>query len=145
MIGSFYMVKTYKSGFSLMELMIVIAIMGTLAAVGGYAMMNYLRSANESATKANLKLLKSSIDQFYLRMGQYPTRLRDLVSDKGLDDKQKKRWPGTFIDGGKLPDDAWGTKFRYKVTPGQKHKYQLYSYGPNKQGSPKSEWLSAWD
>lgn len=117
-------IKQMKSGFSLMELMIYIAIVGLLVAVGVPAYVGYQQRARHSTTEQNLRLLKSSINLYQMEQNKYPARLEDLAERPKGD--EGKKWH-QYIE--RVPQDGWGSEFYYKVTPGGKHPYELYSYG----------------
>jgi general secretion pathway protein G len=71
-----------QSGFTLLELIIVIAIIGILATIAMPALRNVPIRAKESVLKNNLHTLRDMIDQYYGDKGKYPTALDDLVSEK---------------------------------------------------------------
>lgn len=81
---------------------------------------------------------------FNAHTGQYPARLNDLLK-KPADEKIARKWEGPYLKAKEVPEDAWGSKYVYKLTPQAEHKYDLYSYGPNGKGSPKEEWISVWN
>jgi general secretion pathway protein G len=137
--------RCVRQGFTLIELIIAIAILVILAGVIGPIVMNQLDKAKVSSTKSNLRSIKSAIDMFKIDTGKYPTKLRDLV-EKPREENVAKKWQkGGYLEGGELPRDGWSEDFQYKVTPGGKNPYELYSYGPQGPGSPNSEWHSVWD
>jgi general secretion pathway protein G len=134
-----------RSGFTLIELVVAIAILAVLAAIVGPAIMNKIDNARKSATLSNLKTLKTAIDTFKSGTGRYPAKLHDLV-EKPKEEAVARNWQkGGYIEGGELPQDSWHEDFQYKRTPEAKNPYELYSYGPNGAGAPKDEWISVWN
>lgn len=127
-----------RRGFTFIELMVVIVILGLLAGIGVPAYMYWANKAKVSTTKSNLKLLQNTIDLYHLERGKYPAKLSDLTGDA--------KNPGLLR---KIPVDSFqgGKEFYYKVLPaGSKHPYELYSYGPNgPEGGEPEERISAWD
>ena len=129
-------VTNAKTGFSLVEIMIVIVIMGLLLGVGIPTFISQKRQANLNTTKANLAVLSGAIDSYNMEFNNYPKKLDDLLHPpKGT----------SFLSKKQLPKDSWGTAFMYKETPGKEHPYELYSYGPNKLAAKPEERISAWD
>lgn len=134
-----------RPGFTFMELVIAMTILLILSAVVGPMFMRYVDRARVTGTRQNMGTLRSSIDMFKSEIGKYPVKLRDLV-EKPREEAVARKWPkGGYIQGGELPEDAWGEPFQYKRTPEGKNPYELYSYGPEGPGSPKDEWISVWD
>ena len=132
-----------RSGFSLIEIMIAIAIMVILAAVAMPAFLNYLEQGRESTTKSNLAVINGAIKSYYLQIGKYPTKLNDLV-EKPKDEEAASKWRHPFIEN-EIPVDGWGNKFQYKMTPeGAAHPYELYSFGSKGKSAPKNEWINVW-
>jgi general secretion pathway protein G len=133
-----------RPGFSLMEILIALLIVGIMAAVGGYALQGYLSRAAKTSTKTTLKVLKNAIMLYEADTGRLPASLRDLAKQP-RDEKVAKKWEGPYIQGDSLPLDGYKKKFIYKPESDGTHPYQLYSFGPNGKGAPKSEWISVWD
>lgn len=138
--------KSNKPGFSLLEIMIAVTIMGILAAVVGPALFGYLARAKVSKTKTELRFFKQQIEQFNADIGEYPKTLNDLVvCPKGLESK----WFGGGVAGLKgagylksLNKDAWGNPYVYKPEGSDGNPYTLYSYGPDKKD--KKGLIDAW-
>lgn len=133
-----------RSGFTIMELMIAIAVLAIISVVVVPNIFSYLDRAKVSRTKSDLLALKGAITQYNLAVGKWPSRLKDLVQPP-MDEKDKAKWPGSFFEKKELPEDPWGSNYVYKVSPaGAEYPYELYSYGKNQKGSPQSEWISVW-
>ncbi len=134
-----------QNGFSLIEIMIGLAIIMLIAAVVGPAAINFLAQAKKKTTYATLRTLKSVIQQYKVDVRQYPKTLQDLVR-KPKDEEIARRWmDGGYISGGEVPEDGWDNPFKYSQKQDQNNPFTLYSYGPNGPGSPKGEWFSVWD
>lgn len=134
-----------QSGFSLIEIMIALAIIGLIAAVGVPNFIAYQKRAAKQTTHSTLRTLKTVIEQYKIDVREYPKTLQDLVRPP-KDEDQRKRWlEGGYIGGSEIPEDAWGNPFKYSQKQDKNNPFTLYSYGPNGPGSPKGEWLSAWD
>ncbi len=119
--------RNHKNGFSLIEIMIVILIIGVLAAVafGGFA---FLQRAKATATDSKLATLDSALESYNLRLGQYPTELRELVEGPS-DAKLQRKWGEPLANENDLKD-GWSQEFVYQVNPkGTRPPYELYSIG----------------
>lgn len=130
-----------RAGFSLIEITIVVAIIGLIIGIAVPGLMTARKKANVTATKATLRSLEAAIDEFRSDTGAYPTRLHDLFA-RPVDEKVSKRWEGPYVKKDVF-NDAFGNEIQYQVTKGQKNPYELYSYGPNGEGSPREEWIDA--
>lgn len=133
--------RNSKSGFTLIELIIVIAILGILVVTIGPGMFKYISSAKKRKTETTLATLKTAVDSYYADIGKYPTSLTDLVRKPA--DVPAKKWD-KFLNVDEVPTDSWGENFVYKVTPKAAHPFELYSYGPTGPGSAPDEWYSVW-
>ena len=82
-----------ESGFTLIELLIVVAILAVLAAIAIPMVASRIDEARASANVANIRLLQSAVDLYYLDCSQYPTDFQgDLTADSGVDG-----WNGPYI------------------------------------------------
>ena len=118
-------------GFTLLELLVVVAIIGLLA---GYVAPRYFGQIGRSevnAAKAQIDALEKALDQYRLDTGTYPSNelgLNALVTRP----PNEAKWNGPYLRKG-VPLDPWGKPYIYKM-PGEKGEYDLISYG--KDGQP---------
>ena len=134
--------ENIQKGFTLVEMLIVLAIMGIVIAVATPAYLTYKRGAQKRATLANIRNIKLALEQYREDVSDYPASLRDLV--KKPTDEKSEGWDGPYLSSKDEPKDGFGNKFHYAVTPGAENPYELYSYGRKGKGAPKDEWIDAW-
>ena len=133
-----------RAGFSLMEIMIAVTILGLVMAMVGPALNNTLKKGKIRTTKSTMRSFKDAISSYQMEVGKIPQTLKDLIK-KPREESAAKKWEGPYIEKEDIPEDPWGENFVYKLTPGSKHPYELYSRGPNGVDAPKEEWISVWD
>jgi general secretion pathway protein G len=130
-----------RSGFTLIEIIVALAIVGIMA-VGGFTVFKYLDKAKVSKTKTELSTLRLAIEQYQTDTGAYPVTLQDLQT-KPADQKMAKRWEGPYVD--KEVEDGWRHPFAYELKQkGSKPPYELYSWGKDGEGSTEGHY-SVWD
>ncbi len=136
--------KTHlKSGFTFIEIIIAVAIIGILALIVGPSVLRYRTQAQLNATATNAKVLKRATDSYFLAVGKYPSKLEDLLKKPA--DVPLKKWIAPFLDVSEIPMDSWGNPFAYKLNAkSDNHPYDLYSWGPTGPGSAPDEWIDAW-
>lgn len=133
--------RTTREGFTLVEIMIALAIIGVLGAVIVPNFMSYLERSRRKAIRLSLVGVKKEIETFNADTHRYPEKLRDLAKKPSY---EIKGWDGPYLTQEVI--DPWGEPIQYKATPNDaKRPYQLYSFGPSKRGAPKEEWISVWD
>jgi general secretion pathway protein G len=119
-----------QGGFTLVELLVVMVILGLLAALVVPAYLGRERKARSQAAKTQIELFGTALDTFRLDVGRYPS------SQEGLAALQEGRgipgWDGPYLKKG-VPADPWGRPYLY-VSPGEHGDYDLYSYGAD--GAP---------
>ena len=144
-----YVHKTARSGFTLIEIMVAIAIVGIMLAIVVPGFMKMYRGAQRKTAKQSLKMMQSAINLFVLDVGKEPEQLNDLVRRPApspyYEEDMIDEWnPEGYLSTNKVPLDPWKSKFQYRLTLGGKHRYELYSYGPSRRGAPKAEWIRVW-
>lgn len=122
-----------QRGFTLLELLVVLAILGLLIGLVAPAALRQLGSAKEKIAHQSIERLGSVLDIYKLDVGSYPS------TDQGLQalivrPSGQTRWNGPYLKGDKIPEDPWGHPFQYR-SPSQRpgHDYDLYSLGPTGQ------------
>lgn len=116
------MKSAIKQGFSLLELLIVIAIMGLIVSLVAPEMFSKLDSSKQKTAVAQMKMLQTSIDTYRLDVGDFPASLDELIKS------DKKGWDGPYLPKD-VPLDPWGNPYVI-VKPGENNQpYQLMSYG----------------
>ena len=130
-----------SKAFTLIEMMVVLAIIAGLAALVGPAIFKNLKKADATTAKTQIVQLGNSVKDYYMDMHQYPKRLEDLVQNPGSD-----KWNGPYLEGGALPKDPWGNDYLY-ISPGEHGDYDLYSFGADsaKGGEGKNADITNWD
>ncbi len=108
-------------GFTIIELLIVMAILGMLAVMVAPNLFNQADSARRDAVLSQISSLGSALDAYRLDIGQYPDSLEGLVRDTS----NRSTWNGPYIRGD-LPVDPWGNEYQYESDG---RDYTLMSYG----------------
>jgi general secretion pathway protein G len=120
------------SGFSLIELMIVIGIMGLLIGLVGPKLMERFDGAKVDTTRVQMKQIGSTLKTYRLDCGQYPTTeqgLDAMIHKSSTGPDCKNYAPGGYMDK-KVPHDAWDQEFMY-TSDGST--YEIKSYGSDKK------------
>ncbi len=121
-------------GFTLLELLVVMVIIGLLAGYVGPKFFGQIGKSEVKATRAQIDGLQKSLDQYRLDVGRYPTTeqgLTVLVTKPG----DEPRWAGPYLSKA-VPKDPWKNDYQYR-SPGEHGEYDLLSYG--RDGRPGGE------
>lgn len=122
-------------GFTLVELLVVMAILVLLAGVVGPRVLNYLGSSKSKAAKVQIEALATSLELFHIDVGRYPSTsegLRALVAKPA----SAAVWNGPYLKKSEVPVDPWGRDFVY-AAPGKRGPFDLSSLGAD--GAPGGE------
>jgi general secretion pathway protein G len=128
--------------FTLIEIMIVVAILGMLAALVAPNLIGSLDKAKVKATKSQLVSLKDAVQQYYFDMSEYPQSLENLLVNPGND-----KWDGPYLDAKNVPKDGWDNDFQYSVPGSDNMPFEVMSLGADKQsgGNGYNEDISCWN
>jgi general secretion pathway protein G len=126
-----------RRGFTLIEIMAVVLIIGMLSALVGTAIVSNIGQARQKTTFTQIKQLEAALTFYQMDNGRFPTTeqgLRALVEKPSGSPEPRNYRPGGYLQGGAVPLDAWGAPFQY-MSPGQ-HNPQgvdIWSYGGDGQ------------
>ena len=116
-----------QAGFTLVEMLVVIAIIGLIMGLVGPQVLSRLSESKVKTAKIQIESLSAALDLFYLDNGRYPAGnegLAALVQRPA----SASAWNGPYIKTGAVPADPWGHPYVYKV-PGDHAAYEIASYG----------------
>ena len=118
--------KGRERGFTLIEILVVMIIIGMLAALVGPKAISLISPAKQKAAKMQIGNFETALDTFRLDVGRYPTTEEGL---KALREKPSnaERWQGPYFPK-EVPLDPWGKPYVYK-SPGDNGEYDIISYG----------------
>jgi general secretion pathway protein G len=133
-----------RAGFTLLELLVVIVIIGLLAGLVAPRYFDQVGKSNTKIANAQINSLEKALDQFRLDVGAYPTTEQGLsalfVKPNGIE-----KWQGPYLKK-PVPPDPWGRSYRYK-SPGDHGDYDLASLGADGQvgGTGENVDVSNWE
>jgi general secretion pathway protein G len=128
-------VRLSHAGFTLLELLVVIVIIGLLAAYVGPKYFSQLGKSEVTVARAQIEAFEKSLDTFRLDVGRYPTTEEGLNALMTAPPTAAAKWNGPYLKKG-VPADPWGHAYQYRA-PGTKAEYEVLSLG--KDGQPGGE------
>lgn len=133
-----------EGGFTLIEILVVIAIIALIMSLVGPRVLNYLGESKVKAAKIQIQSFGSALDLFNLDTGRYPSTaegLTALVQSPGT----IPAWNGPYLKGSVLPNDPWGKAYVYR-SPGEHGPYDIMSYGSDSQegGTGTAADIASW-
>ena len=122
-------------GFTLLEIMVVVVIMGMLASIVSFNVMGSKADAEVRKTRIDIKNIQQALDLYKLDNSRYPTTeqgLKALIKKPTASPVPKNWKKGGSVQ--ELPEDPWGNKYQY-ANPGVHNpdSYDLYSFGPDQE------------
>jgi general secretion pathway protein G len=133
-----------RRGFTLIEILVVVAIIGLLASLVAPKLFNKLASSKRKIAKAQIELIGNALDAFRLDVGRYPTTeegLKVLWKNPG----NIPNWDGPYLPK-PIKEDPWGHPYVYK-SPGEHGPYDLISYGADGKpgGTGENKDITSWE
>jgi general secretion pathway protein G len=114
-------------GFTLLEILVVLVILGMLASLVGPQVFKQLGGSKTKAAQLQIQELSAALDLYRLEVGRYPT------TQQGLDalitqPRNVDQWNGPYLKKSVIRKDPWGNDYQYRY-PGQHGEYDLWSHG----------------
>lgn len=136
---------TLRRGFTLLELLVVMVIIGLLASYVGPKFFDHIGKAEAKTARAQLDAFGKALAAYRIDTGHFPSTeqgLKALVERPG----DEPRWSGPYLSKA-LPADPWDHSYFYRLPGEAGHDYELLSYGKDGQrgGTGENADLSAWD
>jgi general secretion pathway protein G len=120
-----------EQGFTLVEMLVVITIIGLIMGLIGPRVLSYLSESKVKAAKIQMQSFSSALDLFNLDAGRYPSTAEGLAAlvrrTPGT-----AAWNGPYLKGGNVPNDPWNHPYIYRA-PGEHGAYDIMSYGSDGQ------------
>jgi general secretion pathway protein G len=120
-----------EQGFTLVEMLVVITIIGLIMGLIGPRVLNYLSESKIKAAKIQLQSFGSALDLFYLDAGRFPSTAEGLAAlvrrTPGV-----AAWNGPYLKGGNVPNDPWSNPYIYR-SPAERGPYDIISHGSDGQ------------
>lgn len=123
--------KNRHAGFTLLELLVVLVIIGLLVGYVGPRYFSQVGKSEVKAARAQIRALEDSLDQYRLDVGHYPSNEQGLGA-LSVPPAGEARWQGPYLKKA-VPKDPWGNPYQYRY-PGEHGEVDLFSFG--KDGQP---------
>lgn len=122
------------AGFSLLEMLVVLVIIGLLAGLVGPRLFTQVDRAKVNTAEAQIKMMKGALETFRLDVNRFPNTEEGLAVlwQAPTDEKAKDLWNGPYLDEA-IPGDPWGNPYQYSVPGADKQPFALYSLGADGQ------------
>lgn len=119
-----------KQGFTLLELLVVLVIIGLLAGIVGPSLFKNVGKSEITTARAQIDALSKAIDTFRLDNGRFPTNEEGLSALMSRPNNTPN-WGGPYLKKN-APLDPWGQPYYYHIPGSHNNDYDLFSYGPDK-------------
>jgi len=118
------------TGFTLLEMLVVLVIIGLLAGLVGPRMFGKVDSSKVKTAGIQVKMLKGSLETMRLDINRFPTQKEGLESlfHHPTEEPLKSLWKGPYLDE-EIPLDPWGNPYQYQIPGDEGYPFALFSYG----------------
>jgi len=129
------------AGFTLIEILVVLVILGLLAGLVGPRLFSKVDSSKVKTAETQVRMLKTALQTFRLDVGRYPTTAEGLAAlERRPEGSGAQLWAGPYLDEA-LPADPWGNPYQYDEQAADGQEFTLYSFGAD--GEPGGEGIAA--
>jgi len=124
------MKRKLNQGFTLIEMLVVLVIIGLLAGLVGPKLFTKVDSSKVQTAQTQVKMFKGALETLRLDIGRFPTEPEGLalLNTAPADEKVRGRWRGPYLDE-ELPRDPWGNPYQYSLPGANNQPFALYSLG----------------
>jgi general secretion pathway protein G len=122
-----------SKGFTMVELMAMLIIIGLLATLVVTRVASQIDRARVTTTKANLKILHSAVNQFKMDTGRFPAEEEGLMALIEQPSDVINYEPGGYLETTEIAEDAWGEEFIYELFPESGKPFVIKSFGADKE------------
>ena len=119
-----------RAGFTLMELLLVMAILVVMGGMVSFAFLNIQTRSMSDLTLTQINTLEQACMSYKLKHNRFPNSLKELVQPPG--EMSNRKWGGPFLQTDKLPQDPWGNPYKYSKEEA-KNRVTIISPGPDGQ------------
>ncbi|MBX9676906.1 MAG: type II secretion system protein GspG [Methylotenera sp.] len=136
-------IRIKNQGFTLLELLVVIVIIGLLASIAAPKLFSQIGKSETKTASAQIEALGLGLDQYRIDVGQYPTTEQGLIA-LNKNPGNVPKWAGPYLKKS-VPNDPWGKPYIYK-SPGEHGDYDLSTLGKDGQlgGTSDAEDVLSW-
>jgi len=135
--------RSGSGGFTLVEMLVVVAIIGMLVGVATVTVLKYLDRARADTARLEIANMKTAVQKYAMDIGAPPSQQEGLnvLLEKPADDAKARRWDGPYLDVEEIPVDPWGNAYIY-FSPGEGNAaFEIISLG--KDGTQGGEGSNA--
>lgn len=131
-----------EAGFTLVEMLVVIAIIALIMGLVGPRVLTYLSESKVKIARLQIKGFSAALDLFYLDVGRYPTSNEALAALVRKPDGATE-WNGPYLKSNVVPVDPWGRSYIYR-SPGRYGPYDILSFGPDGREDASDSAITSW-
>ena len=121
-----------NAGFTLIELMVVLVILGLLAGLVGPRLFGRVDSSKVQAAETQIKMLRGALQAYRLDVGRYPSTAEGLGALMRAPAEAAEFWRGPYLED-EVPSDPWNTPYRYEHPADNLQGFALYSFGADSE------------
>ena len=134
--------RSGQAGFTLIEMLVVIAIIGLLVGLVGPRVFNLLAQSKVRTAQIQIDGFKNSLDLYFLDLGHYPTT-SDGLNALEVRPARAGNWNGPYLKGNVVPKDPWGNPYLYRSPGKDGRPYEITSKGSGAKDSDDAQ-ITSW-